>query len=58
MADKIAKKRINEALATGADTLVTMCPFCQSSFAPMLKKMNAAMELIGIEELLLQSMED
>lgn len=57
MADQIAEKRINEALATGADTLVTMCPFCQSSFAPMLKKMDVAMELIGVEELLLQSME-
>jgi len=56
MADAIAEKRILEAVETGADTLVTMCPFCQSSFAPLLKKMDVGLELMGVEELLLESM--
>lgn len=58
MADKIAEKRINEAVATGADTLVTMCPFCQSSFAPLLQKLELPLKLMGVEELLLESMEE
>lgn len=58
MANSIAEKRINEAVATGADTLVTMCPFCQSSFTLLLEKMGAPLQLMGVEELLLQSMEE
>ncbi|QXE92651.1 (Fe-S)-binding protein [Geomonas subterranea] len=58
MANDIAEKRIKEAIATGADTLATMCPFCQSSFAPLLQKMGNPLQLVGVEELLLQSMEE
>jgi len=55
MAAEIARDRVNEAIATGADMLVTMCPFCQGSFAQAIKELGASIELSGLEALLLES---
>ena len=57
MAEQIADKRVLEAVETGADLLVTMCPFCQASFTQSIDKLGVNIELIGVEELLLQSVE-
>ncbi len=57
MAAAIARERLEEAVATGADTLVTMCPFCQASFAQAIKETGASIGLCGLEELLLASLE-
>jgi Fe-S oxidoreductase len=56
MAGEIAKKRVKEAMDTGAETLVTMCPFCQASFDAAIKNIGAPLGLIGVDELLLQAM--
>ncbi len=56
MAAAIAKDRLEEAVATGADTLVTMCPFCQGSFSQAIKETDASIGLCGLEELLLASL--
>jgi len=55
MAAAIARDRVTEAVSTGADMLVTMCPFCQASFTQAIKELDAAIELCGLEELLLRS---
>lgn len=55
MAAEIARGRVNEAIATGADMLVTMCPFCQGSFAQAIKELDAGIGLSGLEALLLES---
>jgi Fe-S oxidoreductase len=56
MAAAIARDRVQEAIATGADVLVTMCPFCQASFTQALKDLGSSMRLAGVEELLLESL--
>lgn len=55
MAAAIARERVQEAMATGADMLVTMCPFCQGSFAQAIKELDAPLGLSGLETLLLES---
>jgi len=55
MAAAIARDRVEEAVATGAETLVTMCPFCQGSFAQAINEAGASIGLCGLEELLLDS---
>lgn len=55
MAAAIARERVKEAMATGADMLVTMCPFCQGSFAQAIKELDAPLGLSGLETLLLES---
>jgi heterodisulfide reductase subunit D len=57
MAAAIARDRVQEAIATGAEVLVTMCPFCQTSFTQALKELGSGMRLAGVEELLLESLE-
>jgi heterodisulfide reductase subunit D len=56
MAAQIARDRVQEAIDTGADVLATMCPFCQTSFAQALKELGSSMQLMGVEELLLESL--
>ena len=56
MATEISNSRVKEAEETGADTLVTMCPFCQPSFTQSLKELNSSLKFAGVEELLLESL--
>ena len=61
MAGQIARERLQEAVATGADTLVTMCPFCQGSFTQAIKESKESatpIRLVGLEEMLLASLGD
>ena len=46
-----AKERINEAIATGADTLVTACPWCERNFRDAIQESGAKMEILDIVEL-------
>lgn len=55
MAAEIARSRVQEAVDTGAEVLVTMCPFCQTSFAQAIKELGASIMLAGVDELILQS---
>jgi heterodisulfide reductase subunit D len=56
MAGQIARERLEEAVETGADTLVTMCPFCLGSFTQAIRESGASIHLAGLEELLLASL--
>jgi heterodisulfide reductase subunit D len=56
IADDLATNRVKQAEATGADALVTMCPFCQSSFGLVKKKMDSKIEIHGVEDLFLRSL--
>ncbi len=55
MAAQIARDRVSEAIETGADTLVTMCPFCQTSFSQAIGELQGTIQLMGLEQLLLES---
>ena len=56
LADKICQDRVQEAIDTGADALVTMCPFCQGAFNQAVKALNASIEVAGVDALMLESM--
>jgi Fe-S oxidoreductase len=56
MAAAIARDRVTEAMATGAEILVTMCPFCQGSFDQAIKELGGGIALCGLESLLLDSL--
>ncbi|RIK06115.1 MAG: hypothetical protein DCC49_11765 [Acidobacteria bacterium] len=46
-----AKERIEEAIATGADTLVTSCPWCVNNFNLAIEAMETgAIEVVGISQ--------
>ncbi len=52
----VATERLQEALATGADTLATSCPWCVTNFTKALEGMQAdgderRLEIVGISEL-------
>lgn len=52
----VATERLEEALATGADTLATSCPWCVTNFTTALEQMRAngedrVLEIVGISEL-------
>jgi len=55
MAAGIARDRVKEAMDTGADTLVTMCPFCQASFSQAIGELGSNIGLAGLESLLMES---
>jgi heterodisulfide reductase subunit D len=55
MAAQIARDRVTEAIDTGANVLVTMCPFCQGSFAQAIQELGSSIQLAGLEQLLLES---
>ncbi|MDR2161286.1 MAG: (Fe-S)-binding protein [Desulfovibrio sp.] len=57
MAGDIARDRLREAEATGADCLVTMCPFCMGSFKQAIEESGSSIQLCGLEELLWASLE-
>ena len=51
-----AKERINEAIATGADTLVTACPWCERNFRDAIQESGAEIEVLDIAELAAEAM--
>jgi len=50
-----AKKRIKEAMKTGAEGIVTCCPFCRQNLSDALNQMNNPLKLYDITELVIQS---
>jgi len=56
IANDLATNRIKQAEETGAKSMVTMCPFCQSSFALMKKETGSKLEIHGVEDLLVKSL--
>jgi Fe-S oxidoreductase len=53
LSKNLASKRIAEAKATGATTLVTSCPFCETQFRTI-----PGMKVVDLMELLLDSAQD
>lgn len=50
-----AKERIEEAMATGADALVTACPWCERNFGDALEQDRGKMKVLDIVTLLLEA---
>jgi len=50
-----ADERIEEARATGAEALVTACPWCERNFRDALERSGAKIKLYDIVELLLEA---
>jgi Fe-S oxidoreductase len=46
-----AKKRIEEAESTGAEALVTACPWCESAFNKAIKGTGSKLKVYDIVEL-------
>jgi Fe-S oxidoreductase len=47
-----AQKRIEEAVATGAEALVTACPWCEKSFNEAIKASGSSLKVYDIVELI------
>lgn len=50
-----AKERLEEAKATGADALVTACPWCERNFSDALEQNGEKMKLYDVVSLLLEA---
>ncbi len=50
-----AGERISEAIATGADTLVTACPWCERNFKDAVEESGAKLDILDIAELAAQA---
>jgi Fe-S oxidoreductase len=55
MAVNIAAERVKEAVATGAEMLVTTCPFCVVNLQAGAKAIGAKIKVVDISELLLEA---
>ncbi len=53
-----AAERIEEALSTGAEALVTACPWCERAFKDSVKKSGASIRILDITELALLAVGD
>ena len=54
-AQATADERVEEAESTGADALVSACPFCGTNFRDSLKSRNSSMQYFDLTELVLRS---
>jgi Fe-S oxidoreductase len=55
LAVNIAAERVKEAVATGADILVTTCPFCVLNLQAGAKQIGSDIKVLDISELLLEA---
>lgn len=55
LAEWTAQERISEALATGAEALVTTCPWCERIFRDTLAKTNVPLPVYDLTDLVLKS---
>ncbi|MHA1799080.1 MAG: (Fe-S)-binding protein [Candidatus Helarchaeota archaeon] len=55
---KTAINRLDEAKSTGAEALVSSCPFCETNFKDAIEANGEKIEYIDICQLLLEAMED
>jgi len=51
-----AGNRIEEAKATGAEALVSCCPFCSTNFKDAIRQRGENLEFYDLTELVLRSM--
>jgi Cysteine-rich domain len=50
-----AQERVDEALATGAEALVTACPWCERTFKDAVAESGAAISVYDLTDLALQA---
>ncbi|MHA1576901.1 MAG: (Fe-S)-binding protein [Candidatus Thorarchaeota archaeon] len=53
----VASRRIEEALETGATTLISSCVFCKLNFLDAVKKFGHDIKIVNIEDLFIELME-
>ncbi len=51
LAQKISSLRVDDALRTGADTLVTSCPFCYQSLKSSIEQKGSKLRMLDLMEL-------
>jgi len=51
LSDRLASKRVEELLATGADTIVTSCPACELQLIKGVSKVKADVKVMDLAEL-------
>jgi len=56
LALKIAKSRIQEAEETGAECLVSICPFCYRNLADAIAEMGSNLKMVDLMELVQQAL--
>jgi heterodisulfide reductase subunit D len=57
LALEIAKSRIEEAEETGADNLVSICPFCYRNLDDAIKAMNSNIKMVDLTDLINQALD-
>ncbi len=55
LAMKVAKTRLKEAEDTGADTIVSICPFCFRNLKDAIEDTGSKMKMIDLMELVIQA---
>jgi heterodisulfide reductase subunit D len=56
-AQKTAVKRIGEAKKTGAEAIVTSCPFCEQNIGDALSSLDEEMEVLDLTDIMISSIE-
>ncbi len=56
-AQKTAVKRIGEAKKSGAEAIVTSCPFCEQNIGDALNSMNDEMEILDLTDVMIKAMD-
>ena len=56
LALEIAKSRVQEAEETGADYLVSICPFCYRNLADAITALNSNIKMVDLMELIDQAL--
>lgn len=54
---EIAKSRVEEAMETGAEYIVSICPFCFRNLSDAIKELGSNMKMVDLLELLIQALE-
>jgi Fe-S oxidoreductase len=57
LAVNIAAKRVKDAIATGAERIITACPFCVLNLQAGAKQLGASIKVMDLSELLLEATE-
>ncbi len=57
LALEIAKSRVEEAEETGADYLVSICPFCYRNLADAIKARNSNIKMVDLTDLINQALD-
>ncbi|MFX1297680.1 MAG: (Fe-S)-binding protein [Promethearchaeota archaeon] len=57
LALEIAKSRIREAEETGADYLVSICPFCYRNLLDAIKALNSNIKMVDLTELIYKALD-